>query len=228
MTVHIEGVLNSSEITECRALLEDGQWVDGRETAGVQAVHVKNNQQMDMGCENAMRTRRIILEALGRNLLFRSVALPRVIFPPMFNRYQSGVTYGSHVDNSVQAIPGTSGLVMRADLSITLFLSEPEEYEGGDLELETTAGSELIRLPAGDMIVYPTTMIHAVAPVTRGTRIASFFWVQSLVPEASDRSILFNLDRAIIDLRSRTEEDDPAVLSLTNTYHNLLRKWCLI
>ncbi|WP_367161225.1 Fe2+-dependent dioxygenase (plasmid) [Kozakia baliensis] len=228
MPVHIEGVLTPSEIAECRGLIAGGQWVDGRDTAGIQAVQVKSNQQLHIQCEKAAEARKIVLEALGRNLLLRSVALPRTIYPPMFNRYEGGMTYGEHVDNSVQVLPGTNGQMMRADLSATLFLAEPDDYEGGNLTLETKAGTELVRLPAGDMILYPTTMIHAVAPVTSGMRLASFFWIQSLVPDASCRDILFDLDRAIINLKSRTEPQDPAVLSLTNTYHNLLRKWCVI
>lgn len=228
MPVHMEKILNPDEISECRRLLDEGRWVDGRETAGIQAVHVKKNRQLDPECEKAAEARKIVAAALGRNLLLRSLALPRLICPPMFNRYETGMTYGAHVDNSVQIIPGSNGQMMRADLSATLFLSEPEEYDGGDLELETNAGTEQVRLPAGDLIIYPTTMIHSVAVVTRGVRLASFFWIQSLVPEASCRAILFDLDRAIIDLRSRTKEGDPAILTLTNSYHNLLRKWCEI
>lgn len=226
MPVHIEKILNPDEISECRTLLDEGHWTDGRETAGIQAVHVKKNRQLDSECKKAAQARQIVAAALGRNLLLRSLALPRMIYPPMFNRYESDMAYGAHVDNSVQIIPGSHGQMMRADLSATLFLSEPDEYDGGDLELETPAGLEQIRLPAGDMILYPTTMVHAVTAVTRGVRLASFFWVQSLVPEASCRAILFDLDRAIIDLRARTEEGDPAILTLTNSYHNLLRKWC--
>ncbi|NHO32815.1 Fe2+-dependent dioxygenase [Acetobacter fallax] len=228
MPVHIQNVLTPDELMECRALLDAGQWVDGRDTAGAQAIHVKKNQQLNTKCEESTAARQIIAGALSRNLLLRSVALPRMIFPPMFNRYEGGMTYGAHVDNSVQVIPDVPGQMMRADLSATLFLTDPDDYEGGDLTLETNAGTEVIRLPAGDMIVYPTTMIHAVTPVTRGCRIASFFWIQSLVPDPSCRTLLFDLDRAIIDLSSRTEAGDPAVLSLTGTYHNLLRKWCLI
>lgn len=227
MPVHMQAVLEPSEIAECRALLEAGPWKDGRDTAGLQAVHVKKNRQLDMHSDEAQAARAIVLRALGRHLLFRSAALPRLIYPPMFNRYEGGMTYGAHVDNSVQTLPDDTGRMLRADLSATLFLTEPDAYDGGELELETRSGAELIKLSAGDMIVYPTTMIHAVAPVTRGVRLASFFWIQSLVPDAANRTLLFDLDRAIIDLHTRTQAGDPAVLALTNTYHNLLRKWCL-
>jgi PKHD-type hydroxylase len=225
MPVHIPGVLTPEQIGQCRPLLETGRWIDGRATAGVQAGHAKNNLQLAPDCENAEAVRRIILQALAANLHFRGFALPRVLFPPMFNRYEGGMTYGAHVDNSIQAIPGSGGQIMRADLSATLFFNDPEEYEGGELELETDSGTESLKLPAGDMIVYPTTMIHRVTPVTSGARLASFFWIQSLIPDNASRTLLFSLDRAIIDLRGRTAPDDAVILSLTNVYHNLVRRW---
>ncbi|MFT8719660.1 Fe2+-dependent dioxygenase [Acetobacter sp.] len=226
MPVHIPNLLTLEQISAGRALLEAGHWVDGRATAGVQAVHAKKNLQLAPDCENAATVREVILQALSSNLLFRGFALPRTIFPPLFNRYDDGMTYGAHVDNSVQTIPGSGGQLMRADLSATIFFNDPDDYEGGELELETEAGLEMIKLPAGDMIIYPTTMIHRVTPVTAGSRLASFFWIQSLIPDHACRTLLFSLDRAIIDLRARTEPGDAAVLSLTNTYHNLIRRWC--
>ncbi|OUJ16835.1 Fe2+-dependent dioxygenase [Acetobacter sp. DsW_063] len=226
MPVHIPEILTPDQVAECRRLVATGSWVDGRSTAGPQAAHSKKNMQLAPECTKAAAARAVLLQALSDSLLFRGLALPRLIYPPMFNRYDEGMTYGLHVDNSVQTIPGANGQMMRADLSATLFLSDLEEYEDGELDLVTDCGSELIRLPAGDMIVYPTTMLHRVTPVTRGNRVASFFWIQSLVRDAASRSLLFALDRSIIDLRSRTQPDDPAVLSLTNVYHNLVRQWC--
>ncbi|NHN87706.1 Fe2+-dependent dioxygenase [Acetobacter conturbans] len=226
MPAHIPNLLSPDQIAEYRPLIEAGNWIDGRTTAGVQASHAKHNLQLAADCENAGTVRNIILQALSANLLFRGFSLPRTIFPPMFNRYDGGMTYGAHVDNSVQVIPGSGGQMMRADLSATIFFNDPEDYEGGELELETASGTEMIKLPAGDMIIYPTTMIHCVTPVTKGSRLASFFWIQSLVADHASRTLLFSLDRAIIDLRARTEPNDPAILSLTNTYHNLVRRWC--
>lgn len=228
MPVHIPDLLTPEQTLSCRDFLRKSAWIDGRTTAGIQAVHVKNNRQTAPDCENSAQARGIISHALSQNLMFRSFALPRLVFPPLFNCYDVGMTYGHHVDNSIQTIPGSGGQMMRADLSATIFLNDPDDYDGGELEIETESGLESIKLPAGSMIIYPTTMIHRVTPVTAGSRLASFFWIQSLVADHTDRMLLFSLDRAIIDLHGRTSPDDGAVLSLTNTYHNLFRRWCIV
>lgn len=223
MLLTLNGVLNPDELREARALLADAAWEDGRATAGAQAVTVKNNQQLAQDGETARTLRALVLRGLERHATFFSAALPKNVFPPMFNRYAGAAnTYGNHVDAAIRYAP--AGRV-RTDLSCTLFLADPEEYDGGDLVIDSAAGERRVRLPAGDMVLYPSTSVHRVEPVTRGARVASFFWVQSMVRSDEQRSLLFEMDRALMHLRSTVGEMDPGVVALTGTYHNLLRLW---
>ncbi len=223
MLLTLHGVLSPDDLREARALLARASWEDGRATAGAQAVTVKNNQQLAQDGEPARTLRALVLQGLERHASFFSAALPRHVFPPMFNRYAGDAnTYGNHVDAAIRYAP--AGRV-RTDLSCTLFLSEPQEYDGGDLVIESAAGERRIRLAAGDMVLYPGTSVHRVEPVTRGERLASFFWVQSMVRSEEQRRLLFEMDRALMHLRSTTGERDPGVVVLTGTYHNLLRLW---
>jgi PKHD-type hydroxylase len=197
--------------------------VDGRVTAGYQSARAKNNQQIPEGHPTAQKLGDVILGALQRNLLFVSAALPLRVFPPLFNRYQAGESFGNHVDNAVRQIPGTPHR-LRTDLSATLFFADPHDYDGGELVVEDLYGVHQVKLPAGDLILYPATSLHHVRPVTRGSRLASFFWIQSMVRDDSERTLLFDLDRGIQSIASE-RADHPAALQLTNVYHNLLRRW---
>ncbi|TWA63845.1 PKHD-type hydroxylase [Azospirillum brasilense] len=225
MLLQIPDVLTADEVAHCRAVLEASPWVDGRVTAGSQAVLAKNNLQIPEESDTARELGVVILKALGRNPAFNSAALPLRVLPPMFNRYDLDMTYGSHVDNAIRAIPGTGGLRMRADVSTTIFLSDPDEYDGGDLVVEDTYGTKGVKLPAGHAVVYPSSSLHRVTPVTRGSRWASFFFTQSLVKDDGLRAMLYDLDVAIIDLRRELGDQHPSVLALVNHYHNLLRRW---
>jgi PKHD-type hydroxylase len=223
MLLHIPNVLTPGELAECRALLATAPWGDGRVTAGHQSVKVKENLQLPQDCAPARDAGALVLEALERNALFTSAALPRYIFPPLFNKYECGMSFGAHVDNAIRPVPGTLRRI-RTDLSATLFLNAPEDYDGGELVIEDTYGTRGVKLPAGDMILYPATSLHRVEPVTRGARIASFFWIQSMVKDDAERRLLFDLDRAVVSIG--TSEPDHAVLpQLTAVYHNLIRKW---
>ncbi len=206
----------------CRALV-GARWVDGRATAGAQAQRVKDNQQLDQDDPLVAQLGNWILEALGRHELFLSAALPLKVLPPRFNRYAGGGSYGAHIDNAVFSVPGSPHRI-RSDLSATLFFSDPDEYDGGELIVEDTYGTQRVKLPRGHMLLYPGTSLHRVAPVTRGARIASFFWVQSLVRDDGQRGLLFQLDRAIQALRAR-DADAPELSSLLGVYHNLVRRW---
>ena len=221
MLLHIPHVLEDDELLHCRSRLSKADWQDGRATAGVQSAQAKRNIQLPDQSSEARELGALVLRALQRNALFMSAALPRHVFPPLFNKYESGMEFGFHVDNAIRQVPETSHRI-RTDVSATLFLSAPEEYDGGELIVEDTFGTHSIKLPAGDMILYPATSLHRVAPVTRGARIASFFWIQSMVKDDGERTLLFNLDRAIIEL-GVTEH--PAAAKLTSVYHNLVRKW---
>ncbi len=221
MMVHIPNVLNPEQVARCRAVMEKAGWVDGRATAGHQSVQVKNNLQLPEGSSEARELGAMVLEALARNNLFTSAVLPKEIYPPLFNRYDAGMTFGSHVDN---AIRGRLGMRLRTDVSSTLFISGPDDYDGGELVVEDTYGTHSVKLPAGDMIVYPATSLHHVTPITRGSRIASFFWTQSMIRDESKRSLLFDMDMAIIKL-GRDHPQHPSVVELTSVYHNLLRQW---
>ena len=224
MMLAIPGLLDPPGATALRnALLASGAWVDGRATAGWQGAPVKRNQQIDEGSQIAARAQGLVLAALQTHPLFISAALPACVYPPMFNRYGAGMAFGAHVDGAVRLDPRT-GAKLRTDLSATLFLSGPDDYDGGELEIADAYGVQSVKLNAGDLILYPATSLHQVTPITRGERLASFFWVQSLVREDSRRKILFDLDQAIQTLNA-AEADPEARRTLVGCYHNLLREW---
>ncbi|HTI57285.1 MAG TPA: Fe2+-dependent dioxygenase [Verrucomicrobiae bacterium] len=223
MLLHIPRVLTESQLTRGRALLEDAKWVDGRTTAGHLSARAKHNLQVAEGTPEAREMGEVIVTALERTPLFMSAALPRRVFPPLFNRYEPGMAFGAHVDNAIRQVAG-SPLRVRTDLSATLFLSRPDEYDGGELVVDDTYGAHSVKLPAGDLILYPATSLHRVQPVTRGIRLASIFWVQSMVGDDAERSLLFDLDMAISQV-AEASPDSPAVVALTGCYHNLLRRW---
>jgi PKHD-type hydroxylase len=226
--VHIPEVLTAEQVRRCRDAMARAEWVDGRGTAGHQSAKVKRNLQLPEGSAQARELGQMVLAALGRHPLFTSAVLPKTIFPPLFNRYDADgdMHFGSHVDNAIRTDPVT-GIRIRADVSSTLFLSSPEDYDGGELVVEDTYGTHAVKLPAGDMIVYPATSVHHVTPVTRGSRVASFFWTQSMIADATRRAMLFDLDMSIIRL-SADHPEHPSVVSLTALYHNLLRQWAEI
>ena len=223
--LHLRRVLSREEVDQARLLLAQAPWGDGRATAGVQSALAKNNEQLPQGCEAARTLQALVLQALQRHATFFSAALPRRIFPPLFNRY-GGTTnaFGNHVDNAVRFVPGSAERV-RTDLSCTLFLAEPDTYDGGELVVENGFDAPRVKLPAGDMLLYSGATVHRVEPVTRGQRIASFFWVESMVRSDEQRRLLFEMDGHLMRLRSVHGEADPAVIGLTGTYHNLLRMW---
>ncbi|HKG45723.1 MAG TPA: Fe2+-dependent dioxygenase [Pyrinomonadaceae bacterium] len=223
MLLQIPEVLTSEQVVACRKLLETDNWIDGRTTAGHQSARTKDNLQLPEDHEYAKQLGDTILVALERNPLFMAAALPLKVFPPLFNRYQSGQSFGNHVDNAIRQVTGTPHRV-RTDLAATLFFSEPDEYDGGELVIEDTYGLHSIKLPAGDMILYPASSLHNVRPVTRGTRLASFFWIQSMVRDDGARALLFDLDVAIQRLTTDVPEH-ASVVELTSLYHNLLRRW---
>jgi PKHD-type hydroxylase len=223
MLVHIKKVLSGEQIEEVLRLLSDAQWGDGRETAGYLSSRVKNNAQLTESDPTARKLGGLILDALDRNQQFLSAALPLKVVPPLFNRYGGGQTYGSHIDGAMRPISGTR-LRVRTDLSATLFLSAPEDYDGGELVIEDSFGERRVKLPAGDMVLYPGTSIHSVAPVTRGTRIASFFWIQSIVRDNARRALLYDLDGVVQALGGASSAHAEAV-RLAGIYHNLLRFW---
>jgi PKHD-type hydroxylase len=225
MLVHVPALLNGEQLEFFRSRLDaiDAPWTDGRVTAGHQGIHVKQNLQIAEGSALGIELGNAVLSALERHPLFISAALPNRVYPPMFNRYQSGMHFGSHVDGSIRLIPG-SGAKIRTDLSATLFLAPPESYDGGELLIEDTYGTQTVKLAAGDMILYPASSLHRVNPVTRGTRLACFFWVQSMVRDDGQRALLFDLDNAIQRLTA-TGADESARVHLTGCYHNLLRMW---
>ena len=226
MLTTIEQLLDKDEVRQFRGYLEQAEWRDGAGTGGTLARQVKRNRQLDDTAEVAISLGNHILRALGRNPLFISAALPRKIYPPKFNRYEGGETYGTHVDSAVMQVPG-SHLSLRTDLAATLFLSEPDEYDGGELQIETEFGAQAIKLKAGDMVLYPASSLHRVTPVTRGARVASFFWIESLVGDDGERALLFDLDQAIQQLTPALPGDDARLLKMTNVYHNLLRRWAI-
>jgi PKHD-type hydroxylase len=223
MLLHIPDALTSEQVADARRKLDEAEWIDGRVTAGHQSARAKDNQQLAEDSPTARQLGEVILAALQRTPLFISAALPMRVFPPLFNRYQGGQSFGTHVDNAIRHVPGTPHRI-RTDLSATLFFSSPEEYDGGELMVEDTYGVHSVKLPAGHLILYPSTSLHHVRPVTRGARIASFFWIQSMVREDAERALLFDLDSAIQQL-SHTNPDQSTVVSLTGVYHNLLRRW---
>ena len=223
MLLTIPDLLTQERVGHARQLLDQASWVDGRVTAGAQSARAKDNEQLPEDHPAGRELGEIILNALGQNPLFISAALPSKVFPPLFNRYRGGHAFGTHVDNAIRQVPGTPHRV-RTDLSATLFLSSPDEYGGGELQIEDTYGVHSAKLPAGDLVLYPSTSLHHVRPVTRGVRVASFFWIQSMVRDDGARTLLFDLDTAI----QRVNLDTPAhaaVVPLTGVYHNLLRRW---
>ncbi len=223
MLLHIPKVLNAEELAEMQALLKSAKWVDGKVTAGTQSEQVKQNRQLPEDSPEAERARQIVLKALGRNALFFSAALPKKIYPPLFNRYADGMHFGAHIDNAVRT-HAASGMHVRTDISSTLFLADPDSYDGGELVVEDTYGHQMVKLPAGDMVLYPGTSLHHVRPVTRGARLACFFWTQSMVRDDAQRTLLFDMDAAIATLREQVG-DNTAVIRLTGNYHNLIRMW---
>lgn len=222
MLIAIPDVLTPDQLAEARQSLASAAWTDGRATAGHQGAQVKDNEQLPADSPAARQVGETILRALGQNALFMAAALPLHILPPMFNRYAGGQQFGTHVDGSIRTLP--NGRRIRTDLSCTLFLAPPEEYEGGELVIEDTYGTKSVKLPAGHMILYPSTSLHHVTPVTRGVRLCSFFWLQSLVREDSRRSLLFEMDIAIQRLGAESATH-PSVVQLTGVYHNLIRLW---
>jgi PKHD-type hydroxylase len=219
----IPDVLTAEQVAQARRILDAADWVDGRVTAGHQSARTKDNMQLPEDHPAARQLGEMILTALGGNTLFISAALPARVFPPLFNRYQGGQSFGTHVDNAIRQVAGT-GHRIRTDLSATLFLSHPEEYDGGDLIVEDTYGTHGVKLPAGHLILYPATSLHHVKPVTRGSRLASFFWIQSMVRDDAERTLLFDLDTGIQRM-VQEQSTHPANVQLTGVYHNLLRRW---
>lgn len=226
MLLHLKEVLPPQLVARCRELLDSAAWGDGNLTAGTQSAKVKNNRQLPEEAPELPELRHIVMEHLQRHAVFFSAALPRRVFPPMFNCYDGSTnSFGNHVDNAVRTVKGTAEHI-RTDVSCTLFLSAPEEYDGGELMVEDMYGVQSVKLPAGDAILYPSTSLHRVEPVTRGARLASFFWVESMVRDDQHRRILFDMDLAILNLR-QSVGDTPPVVSLTSCYHNLLRQWAV-
>lgn len=224
MMLQVPQVLSGGSLEKVRTILEQAHWVDGKVTAGSQSERVKNNRQLAEDSDAAKQGRAIVLDALGRNGLFFTAALPKKIFPPLFSRYDGATnSFGSHIDNAVRTLRGTN-LHVRTDISCTLFLSDPKEYDGGELVVEDTFGMHAVKPSAGDLILYPSSSVHRVEPVTRGSRIASFFWIESMVRQDEQRRLLFDLDMAILSLR-QAQGDTDAVVKLTGCYHNLMRMW---
>lgn len=223
MLLQIPEVLTPEEVAAARRRLDQASWVDGRVTAGHQSARAKANLQLPEDSPVARELGEQILASLQRNPLFISAALPYRVFPPLFNRYQGGHAFGNHVDNAIRHVTGTPHRI-RTDLSATLFFTGPEEYDGGELVVEDTYGVHAVKLPAGHMVLYPSTSLHHVRPVTRGARVASFFWIQSMVRDDGQRTLLFDLDTAIQRV-AETSEENPAAVQLTGVYHNLLRRW---
>jgi PKHD-type hydroxylase len=223
MLLPVPEVLSADQVLRFHARLDAAPWVDGNVTSGHQSARAKYNEQVKEDSPEARELGEAVLAALGRSQLFFSAALPKQVFPPLFNRYREGMTFGSHVDSAIRT-HAASRTRIRTDLSATLFLSAPEDYDGGELVVEDTYGTHQVKLPAGHMILYPATSLHKVNPITRGARVASFFWIQSMVRDDAQRTLLFDLDMAIVRL-TRERPDDPTLVSLVGVYHNLLRMW---
>ena len=223
MLLQIPEVLTADEVARARRILDGAEWVDGKVTAGHQSSRAKDNMQLPEGSGAAREIGQMILTALQRNPLFLSAALPLQVFPPLFNRYRGGQSFGTHVDNAIRQVPGTPHRI-RTDLSATLFFTGPDEYDGGELTVEDTYGVHSVKLPAGHLVLYPSTSLHHVRPVTRGARICSFFWIQSMIRDDGARTLLFDLDTAIQQVARALPDDSPSV-QLTSVYHNLLRRW---
>jgi PKHD-type hydroxylase len=223
MLLHIPEVLTADQVAYARQSLNAAEWTDGRITAGHQSARAKYNLQIPEDHPTAKELGEMILAALQQNPLFISAALPLRVFPPLFNRYEGEHSFGTHVDNAIRQVTGTAHRI-RTDLSATLFLSMPEDYDGGELTIEDTYGVHSVKLPAGHLILYPATSLHHVRPVTRGARLASFFWIQSMVRDDGERTLLFDLDSAIQRI-NRDTPDHPAAVQLVGVYHNLVRRW---
>ncbi|MGV3769727.1 MAG: Fe2+-dependent dioxygenase [Sphingobium phenoxybenzoativorans] len=224
MMIPIPGLLGAEGVARVRALIDSAQWVDGNVTSGFQSALAKRNLQLPEESAEAQQAAQIVFDAVSRNALFIAAALPLRVFPPLFNSYGGGQAFDTHVDNAIRIQKGT-GFRVRSDLSATLFLEDPDDYDGGELTVETNFGVQQVKLPAGDMILYPASSLHRVEPVTRGRRVASFFWIQSMVRDDSQRQTLFDLDSAIQAVAATQGQGAPEVIKLTGVYHNLLRRW---
>lgn len=224
MLITLDDILSPAEVADFRAILERAAWQDGRATAGAQSAEIKHNAQIPLNSPILPGLQQRLVRALTSHPVWVSASLPAQILPPMFNRYAGGQTFGVHVDNAIRVIPG-EGRQIRTDVSCTVFLSEPEEYDGGELVIEGHYGAQAVKLPAGSAVIYPATSLHQVTPVTRGCRVASFFWVQSMVRDAQRREMLFDLDQSIQSLGAQLGANTPEVVRLTGIYHNLIRQW---
>jgi len=224
MLLQIPEVLTADEVARAQAVLAEAPWADGKATAGHQSALAKRNLQLPQSSRAAAELGALVTAALNRNLLFLSAALPAKVFPPLFNRYEPGHDFGNHVDNAIRPLPDGSGAV-RTDLSATLFIADPSSYDGGELSVDDTYGVHQVKLNAGDLILYPASSLHRVEPVTRGARIASFFWIQSLVRDDARRTLLFDMDQGIQRAAEKLGHEDASVIGLTGAYHNLLRMW---
>jgi PKHD-type hydroxylase len=224
MMLHIPEVLTKAQVAELRRGVDAAQWVDGNVTSGSQSALAKRNEQLPEASAARRAAGEQVLDALEKSPLFVSAALPQIVFPPLFNRYGGGQAFGLHIDNAIRQTRGGETRI-RSDLSATLFLTEPEDYDGGELLVEDTYGTHEVKLPAGDLILYPASSLHRVTAVTRGLRVSSFFWIQSMVRDEAQRTLLFQMDLAIQQLAGRVGADAPELVSLAGTYHNLLRMW---
>ncbi len=224
MLIAIPDILDAAGMARLREIIDAGEWVDGNVTSGPQAALAKRNRQLAEGSEAARAGAAFVLEALGRSPLFFAAALPLKVFPPLFNRYEGGEDFGLHIDNAIRLQRGTDFRI-RSDLSATLFLDDPDSYDGGELVIEDRFGPQVVKLPAGHLVLYPASSLHRVTPVTRGVRTASFLWLQSMVRDDGERRTLFELDEAIQSVAASNGQGDPAVVKLTGIYHNLLRRW---
>jgi PKHD-type hydroxylase len=224
MLICIPDVLSKADVAEFRAVMDAVEWEDGRSTAGSQSAEVKKNEQLPPNSDVSRKLGERVIRALTASPLFVSAAIPLHIFPPLFNRYGAGQHFGVHVDNAVRG-DHLTGARIRTDLSVTLFLSEPDEYDGGELVVEDYYGSHEVKLPAGQLVLYPATSLHTVTPITRGVRVASFFWLQSMIRDAHARSMVFDLDTAIQGLVGRLGRNNAEVVKLSGLYHNLIRYW---
>jgi PKHD-type hydroxylase len=224
MLIQIPEVLTAAELAEVRRVIERGEWVDGNVRSGAQAALAKRNRQLPEDSPAAKKAGEIVLDALGRNPLFMAAALPAKVWPPLFNRYAGGEQFGMHVDNAVRVKRGGVER-LRSDLAATLFLTDPDGYEGGELTVEDTYGAHVVKLAAGELVLYPASSLHHVTPVTSGERVASFFWIQSMIRDDTQRRVLFDLDVAVQRLAREVGQGHTSVVALTGTYHNLLRMW---
>jgi len=224
MLICIPEVLTKPQVADIRRLIDAADWVDGRVTAGAQSAQAKRNTQLPEESPKARKAQTLVSAALGSNPLFLSAALPQKVFPPLFNRYEIGDRFGAHVDNAIRPVKNSHERI-RTDLSCTLFLTEPEDYDGGELVIETLYGAQDVKLAAGDMVLYPASSLHSVSEITRGARTSSFFWLQSMVRDDGERTLLFDLDQSVQTLSATQGPTDPEVIRLTGIYHNLIRRW---